>query len=112
MNKKIVIPFIAVIAILVFLYEKFKDKDTKHLCFNLSTNPDPSVFGKSYWEAFHTLAGDIPCSGCKTFAEKFMVFFHDLVNIKVGHPIYDQKNYDYFLQFFSDLKSGKNISIV
>lgn len=77
--------------------------------FALPRSSNPSVFGRHYWSAFHKLANDVPCAKCKGFAEKFMVFFHDTVNLKLGKPIFNQPNFDYFTQLFSDINAGKVI---
>lgn len=92
--------------IIYYSTQNKKSSDIEKVCFNLPTTVDTSVFGPEYWNAFHTLASKIPCGGCRGFAEKFMVFFHDLVNVKTGAKIYDQANYNYFLSAISKLNSG------
>lgn len=64
------------------------------VCYDLPTDKNPSVFGPVYWNAFHDLASRIPCDGCKEHAESFITYWHDLVNIHTGKPIYDQVNFD------------------
>lgn len=98
---------IAIIIAAYFIYQSwFKDDDEK--CFHLPKSPDPDVFGSAYWRAFHKLAADIPCSHCRGFAEQFMSFFHDLVNTKLGKPLYDANNYNYFLQSISKINGGQD----
>lgn len=86
----IAIILVLIIYILVLVNKKPIVKD----CYNLPDSPEPAIFGPSYWFAFHDLTHRIPCPSCRTFAEKFMVFFHDVVNRKLEKKVYDQQNYD------------------
>lgn len=110
---------LAIIVVIVFIYSYNKSKnstntganaDTEKVCFDLPTSSDPSTFGPKYWAAFHTLAKDIPCAGCRGFAEKFVVYMHDIVNKKLGKKIYDQANFDYFNKAISMLNTGMDIN--
>lgn len=65
----------------------------------LPNSASPAVFGPKYWEAFHTLADRIPCGECRDKGSAFVRFFHDLVNRKLGKPIYDQANFDFWMDF-------------
>lgn len=109
-NSKILIGlgFLVLAGIIIYLYNKSKKEaaalasansgGTKRVCFDLPTSSVPADFGPAYWNAFQTIAADIPCEGCRTYAEKFISFFHDVVNRKVGKAVYDQANYDYVFQ--------------
>lgn len=109
---------ILVLIIIALIYIHFRDRSVKKeevkgwetLSFKVPTTVDPTVFGKYYWNAFHTLADKIPCGGCRGFAEKFMIYFHDLVNVKVGHPIFDRPNYDYFNDSICKLNMGQDFN--
>lgn len=81
---------------------------TERDCFSLPTTSNTEIFGPAYWKAFHQLAHQVPCSGCRDFAEKFMVFFHDMVNIKLSRPIYDQKNFDEMSELVMKVKLLNN----
>lgn len=109
-TSKTIIALLVVALIIVAILGYRRQKEIKSgTCFDLPTESDPSKFGPAYWKAFHTLAEKVPCGACKGFAVKFMVFFHDLVNLKLNKPIQDQANFDYFLTVFSDLKAGKGL---
>lgn len=84
-------------------------QQTKVMCLRLPNSSNPEVFGRPYWAAFHKLAADVPCDKCRHFAEKFMIFFHDTVNMKLGKPIYNQQNFNTFTQLFADINAGKTI---
>lgn len=90
---KNIIYLIIIVAVLIIGIQFIK-KRTNSTCYVLPKNIDPDVFGPYYWKAFHNLADRIPCSLCKPYAQKFMIFFHDTVNKKLGKPLYDEKNYN------------------
>lgn len=73
-------------------------KDYDIITLKLPNSIDTEVFGSKYWEAFHTLADMIPCSLCREDAVKMMVFVHDIVNKKIGHPVFDKQNYDKWIK--------------
>lgn len=103
----IILLIILVVAVVVYsMYQKNKRVETT--CFELPLSRNPQVFGSQYWKTFHTLAHKVPCVFCREFAEKFMVFFHDVVNMKTGKPIHDQQNFDKFTQLFADINKGEN----
>jgi len=102
-----VITLLIISVILIKMYQK--NKEFERLCFELPRTGDSSVFGPHYWAAFHKLAHNVPCSICRGFAEKFIVFFHDTVNKKLGKPIYDQENFSYFTRLFADMDRGVNV---
>lgn len=109
-NLPIILLVIAIILLSALLYQqKRHESKTKTLCFDLPKTVDTTVFGPKYWSAFHTLAENIPCSGCRGFAEKFMVFFHDMVNKKLGKPLYDEKNFTFFTHLIADIDAGKDV---
>ena len=81
---------------------------TERLSFDLPTTVDPAVFGPQYWKAFHTLAHEVPCGFCRGFAERFMVFMHDMVNVKLGKPIYDVTNFNYFTDLIAKIAANDN----
>lgn len=78
-----------VAAIIFFIIQKHKNV----ACYYLPNSNDPKVFGPFYWKAFHDLANRIPCGDCRPEAQKFMVFFHDVINKKLGKPLFNQDNY-------------------
>lgn len=113
MNKN-VLAVLVVLAILVvagyFIYQNYEEKKKwERLCFALPRTGDASVFGPYYWDAMHTLANRVPCSICRGYAEKFMVFFHDTVNAKLGKPLHDEANFKFFTQLFADMNRGVDV---
>lgn len=95
--------------VLAVIYFRDRTGDSKTVCYDLPTTTNPEIFGPHYWAAFHDLGSRVPCPGCRGFAEKFLVFFHDTVNVKTGKPLYDKENFDQFTQMFCDIKEGKDV---
>lgn len=62
--------------------------------YQLPTSKDTTVFGPAFWAAFDDLAKRVPCDGCKDHAVSFVSFWHDLVNLHTGKPLYDKSNFD------------------
>ena len=105
----IILIIIGVILLLLFIDNNNKNaRKTQTLAFTLPTSPDPTVFGPYYWNAYHTLAKNVPCPACRGFAEKFTVFFHDTVNMKLNKPLYDPQNFKYFTNLFANINRGEN----
>lgn len=86
--KYLIIAFIAVIIIYIIW------KKSSVTCYTLPKNVDPNVFGPYYWKAFHDVADKIPCDLCRPYAQKFMIFFHDVINKKLGKPLFNETNYN------------------
>lgn len=107
-NGLIILGAIVLIVIIIIAINHQRKKTTETLCFDLPASFDPSIFGSKYWNAFHSLASKIPCGMCRGFAEKFIVFFHDTVNMKLGKPLYDKENFDYFTSLFAKINQGEN----
>lgn len=92
MNTTVKYILIAIVALTIIGLVYKAGKQTG--CYVLPNNVDPNVFGPHYWKAFHNIADRIPCNLCKPFTQKFMIFFHDTVNKKLGKPLYDENNYN------------------
>lgn len=99
---------LALLGINYLINRNKQPQGTQDINFRLPTSVDPSVFGPEYWKAFHTLAEKVPCGLCRGFAEKFIVFFHDTVNLKLGKKLHDPENYDKFTQLISDIRLNGN----
>lgn len=80
-------------------------ENKKLITFNLPSDSDPNIFGKEFWSAFHKLAAEIPCESCRGEAEKFVIFWHDSVNLKLGKPLYDEKNFNEVFEKINTLKN-------
>ena len=110
MKKILPILIVAIIVFLVIIYlQNQKQKTTKTLTFELPRSSDPAVFGSAYWNAFHTIANNIPCGVCKGFGQRFVIFFHDMVNLKLGKTIYDKENFDYFTDLIARINKGEDV---
>lgn len=83
------------------------DGGEKILTYRLPTDIDPEYFGKYYWAAIHNMASEIPCGSCRYKWETFTKFGHDLVNSRLGKPIFDQKNYDEWMDYIAEVKNEK-----
>lgn len=86
-----------------------EQKDKIKVTYELPTSVDGSVFGPSYWQAFHDLASKVPCGGCRQETESFIKFFHDLVNYRLGKQIYDKKN---FIEVMNKISALKNKPLI
>lgn len=118
-NSKIGVIFLLglLVVVLLFLYLNTQNKKVVSLpqgisrqCYDLPTSLDSSVFGPKYWQAFQSLAHNVPCYHCRVFAEKFISYFHDIVNIKTGKQPYDINNYNYFNKSIANLNSGQDFN--
>lgn len=98
MSKYILIIF-GLFVIIYILSQRNKNK----VCYELPVNKNPEIFGPYYWKALHNITDRIPCELCKPFAQKFMIFFHDVVNIKIGKPLFDPENYTEVLNEISTI---------
>lgn len=109
--KIIIVILVLVILYLIYYYNKAKtisNGQEKILSFKVATSPVPDEFGPSYWKAFHGLAHDVPCPGCRGFAEKFIIFFHDIVNLKTGKQLYDPQNYNEMQTLLQQIRANNN----
>ena|ERR1035437_561862 len=77
--------------------------------YELPNSVDTAVFGPVYWAAFADLASKIPCGPCRGHAEGMITFWHDLVNIHIGKPVYDQANFDKYMMQLSMLNKKKGV---
>ncbi len=98
---------------LAYVYDRNKKRLLSEMqmndnCFLLSNDVDPSVFGPSYWNAFHTLADKVPCPSCQSFATKFISFFHDMVNLKTGKCLYDPANFNAMADLVTNVRMNNN----
>ena len=65
----------------------------------------PDVCGASWWAMLHGWARAIEtdgCSPCGGFAVKAARALHDLVNAKLGRPLFDQKNFREIAQLYHE----------
>lgn len=102
-TKNILIGVIALL-VLILLISYFKNKGKT--CYELPENPNPTVFGPKYWAALHSMMSSIPCGTCRGFAEKFMIFFHDVINLKTNKPVYDPANYSEMMLYLNSPKAS------
>lgn len=78
---------------------------TTIVTYELPLSPDTSVFGPPFWQAFHDLANRVPCGTCRDKMSSFMVFAHDMVNFNLGKPVYDKKNFIFWIKLISQLNN-------
>lgn len=117
-NLLLILFVIGLAAVLIIIYNKKKQQvvlkttsdtpDFETISYRLPTDVDPTVFGPKYWEAYHNLTSNIPCGTCKEFAVRFMIFFHDVVNLKLGKPLYDPKNFAEISQLITTINLKGN----
>lgn len=112
-----VLIFIIIAYIVYYFYQKKKsenktvskriseDGEWKVLTYRLPTSIDMDISGPEYWKALHNIVDEIPCSLCRNDAIKRMVFFHDSVNAKIGHDIYDMENWKKYLDIMNELRN-------
>lgn len=106
MTTKNILIGVIVLLVLIILFSYMKNRDKT--CFTLPRNPDPTVFGPKYWAALHKMMSDIPCPVCRGFAEKFMVFYHDFINVKLGKNIHNVENFNYFTDLIGKVRANNN----
>lgn len=104
------------VAVWLFFKHLYEPSETKVVhrkkndlvIFNLPRSTNPQVFGPKYWSAFHALAAMVPCPDCRQDAIPLEVFKHDIVNRKLGKPLFDPANWKKQVEFINNL--DKNIS--
>lgn len=118
-NLLLILFAIALAAMIIIIYNKKHKGATigtaettpgfETISYKLPTDTAPIVFGPKYWAAFHDLTSRVPCGTCREFAEKFMVFFHDTVNLKLSKPLFDPVNFSEMSQLITmiNLKGNK-----
>lgn len=67
--------------------------DTEN-CGGMCTGYD----GSKEWQKIHAAVEDIGCETCRDEGRKLMTFTHDVVNARLGKPIYDKKNFHEFVE--------------
>lgn len=87
-NFWIVVLVLLGLVIGVYLYRN------KLVVYSLPRTHDPETFGPNYWKAIHSLVNKVPCPSCREDGKSLFVFAHDVVNKKIGKPIFDQQNYN------------------
>lgn len=108
------IPITVVVVIAAWLFFRFvyepsetitvhKRKEHDLVTLKLPNTDRAEVFGPKYWEAFHSLAGMIPCSICRDKAVPLEVFKHDVVNLKLDKPVYDRANWKKHVALVNEL---------
>ena len=90
MSRTTFIVICAVVVVAIAYY--FRDK--KLFVAVLPTSHAPNEFGPTYWKTFERLAKEVPCPPCRHGAEKFISFFHDVVNLKKGGQLFDKQNFE------------------
>lgn len=59
------------------------------ICGGLCTGYD----GKKEWDKIHKAVEEIGCETCKEEGKGLMKFAHDVVNAKLGKPLFDKDNF-------------------
>jgi len=63
-------------------------------CGGLCTGFD----GSHIWKKIHDAVNTIECETCHDEGQKVLSFAHDLVNLRLGKPAYDLKNFKEFVK--------------
>lgn len=100
-NWHIVVIIVLSVLLLGSLYRQFT-----YPCFKLPKVSEPAKFGPYYWSAIHSIADQIPCSVCREDGKSLFIFAHDLVNFKIGKKIFNQPNFEKWLDHVVDIKNG------
>lgn len=88
------------IAVVFLLYSYL----TRGVCYKLPTDTDPEVFGPKYWAAIHDISNRIPCPSCRADGKPLFVFAHDIVNAKIGKPLWNKENFLKWQKYVSEIK--------
>lgn len=60
-------------------------------------------WGPCIWGELHEVADKIPCDECKGFGVRAIRAVHDMVNVKLGKPLFDREG---FLRFARDVQNS------
>lgn len=63
-------------------------------CGGLCTGYD----GSHIWKQRRQLVKKIECETCRDEADKLETFTHDIVNARLGKPVYDKQNFHKFVE--------------
>lgn len=91
-----------VILVLAFIFVAIYLYNNKILIFSLPRSKDKDVFGPPYWKSFETIAHNIPCPPCRQHGEQLVSFMHDVVNLKLGKPIYNKENFSRWKKYICE----------
>lgn len=80
---------------------------SKNVCYDLPEHGSTTEWGPKYWASLHSTVGKIPCSLCRGEAVEMVKFIHDRVNLKLEKKLYDEKNFDKWLNIFSEIKKKR-----
>lgn len=92
MKPWVIILVLFLIFVAIFLYKN------KIIVFALPRSKDKDVFGPKYWKAFAKIADEIPCPPCRAHGKELISFMHDVVNLKLGKPIFNPQNFENWKQ--------------
>lgn len=81
---------------------------SNNVCYDLPEHGSTSEWGPKYWAALSNIAHRVPCSLCRGEAEEMISFLHDRVNLKLDKKLYDEQNFDKWLNIFYDIKSKRD----
>lgn len=82
------------------------------LKYSISDSENPKMFGPSVWGALEHVVENIKCESCRGGGEKFLTFWHDLVNIKKGSPVHNEANFKNVLSFINSTTNKKRIVLL
>ena len=72
---------------------------------------DKHNWGPKAWNALNEVCDAIPCPSCRKHCKDMIKFEHDLVNIKLEKPIYDEEHFDKYLALIHDVVSTQQVYV-
>lgn len=83
--------------VVIFLWKQgYLSTTEKVVTYRLPTTTYPPDFGPFYWKAIHSLVGEVPCPSCREEGKSLFIFAHDVINFKLGKPIFSPENFKYW----------------
>lgn len=79
-----------------------KKKTIACIFFSIMEKP-PLLFNTGYdgskvWSELHRIVENIPCGSCSVEGQSLLNAMHDIINLRLGKPIYDLKNMKFFME--------------
>lgn len=67
-------------------------------CIQALKTGSKADWGPCIWGELHEVADRIPCDECKGFGVRAIRAVHDMVNVKLGKPLFDPKGFLLFAE--------------
>jgi hypothetical protein len=72
---------------------------------------DKHNWGPKAWRALNEVCDAIPCPSCRKHCKDMIMFEHDLVNIKLEKPMYNEEHFDKYMQLIRDTAREERVYV-